>query len=188
MYLQKMPPGVFHFRKAMPRDLTGAGYPCHIKISLLTKDQSLAINRNLDIVKVTHELCVTNKTSYPTFKSQLDSKVDTFRGDYVSSGLMGVTVAEGGQVHAVHTKFCSMRMCWIFLSMTSHSRTLFPDGDATIASDLPIYDILPKPGSTILTLCDLIIEATSLGRIMGKPKGKIANWKRYNLALALCDS
>ncbi|CZF86185.1 hypothetical protein GMA8713_04218 [Grimontia marina] len=36
MYLQKMPSGVFHFRKDMPRDLTGIGYPCHIKISLLT--------------------------------------------------------------------------------------------------------------------------------------------------------
>lgn len=110
MYLQKMPSGVFHFRKAMPRDLTGIGYPCHIKISLLTKDRSLAISRNLDIAKVVHELLARSpEASYPTFKSQLDSRVDALRREYSSSGLVRVTAAESGQVHATYSRLCSMQ-------------------------------------------------------------------------------
>ncbi|CZF86184.1 site-specific integrase [Grimontia marina] len=46
---------------------------------------------------------------YLTFKSELDRQVDTLRRAYVSSGLVLITAADSGQVHATYSRLCSMQ-------------------------------------------------------------------------------
>ncbi|GIB00678.1 integrase [Vibrio cholerae] len=46
MYLQKAPNGVYQTRICIPKTLRGSGYPFDIKVNLLTKDRSQAIERN----------------------------------------------------------------------------------------------------------------------------------------------
>lgn len=49
MYLQKAPNGVYQTRVCIPKPLRAFGYPFDIKVSLLTKERSEAIERNFRI-------------------------------------------------------------------------------------------------------------------------------------------
>ncbi|MEZ8311764.1 tyrosine-type recombinase/integrase [Vibrio splendidus] len=88
MYLQKAPNGVYQTRICIPKLLRKAGYPFDIKVSLLTKERSEAIERNFTIAHYIKSAISQIETSTPPsfslFKVKLNKHIDAIRNNFKS--------------------------------------------------------------------------------------------------------
>ncbi|HCG5571193.1 TPA: tyrosine-type recombinase/integrase [Vibrio parahaemolyticus] len=88
MYLQKAPNGVYQTRICIPKQLREFGYPFDIKVSLLTKERSEAIERNFKIascIKIAiSQIDLTNPVLFPKFKVVLHQQMETLRKSFCS--------------------------------------------------------------------------------------------------------
>ncbi|MBE4194041.1 tyrosine-type recombinase/integrase [Vibrio parahaemolyticus] len=88
MYLQKAPNGVYQTRICIPKTLRGAGYPFDIKVSLLTKDRSQAIERNFKMASCIKlalgQVELTKPVAFQKFKVVLHRQIDELRESFSS--------------------------------------------------------------------------------------------------------
>ncbi|EPJ2721468.1 hypothetical protein ACTHEH_001462 [Vibrio vulnificus] len=88
MYLQKAPNGVYHTRICIPKALRESGYPFDIKVSLLTKERSEAIERNFKVascIKVAiNQVDMVNPVLFPKFKLALNQQIEVLRKSFSS--------------------------------------------------------------------------------------------------------
>ncbi|MBE3659038.1 integrase [Vibrio navarrensis] len=88
MYLQKAPNGVYQTRICIPKPLREFGYPFDIKVSLLTKERSEAIERNFKMascIKIAiSQIDLTNPVLFPKFKVVLHQQMETLRKSFCS--------------------------------------------------------------------------------------------------------
>ncbi|WP_261816981.1 tyrosine-type recombinase/integrase [Vibrio gallicus] len=81
MYLLKHPSGTYYIRICLPKSLRDFGFPFDVKSSLLTKDRSIAIERNcLLTLKLRQFLqSLTTETSLDVFKDAVLTIIDECR-------------------------------------------------------------------------------------------------------------
>ncbi|EGQ7798840.1 tyrosine-type recombinase/integrase [Vibrio parahaemolyticus] len=83
MYLLKLPSSVYYHRSPVPTVLRERGFPSEIRLSLLTKDRSIALQRNIQIsLIVKQHLIHANQDDTLTFeqvKSDLYEEVSLYR-------------------------------------------------------------------------------------------------------------
>ncbi|CDU08787.1 conserved hypothetical protein [Vibrio coralliirubri] len=83
MYLLKSTNGLYFSRVCTPKPLLKQGYPFDIKVSLMTKDRHVAIQRNFDIaacIKQAFFACQTlHPIPYKDFKSALNQRIQAIR-------------------------------------------------------------------------------------------------------------
>ncbi|EEZ86795.1 conserved hypothetical protein [Vibrio harveyi 1DA3] len=88
MYLQKAPNGVYQTRICIPKALRESGYPFDIKVSLLTKERSEAIERNFKVascIKVAiNQVDMANPVLFPKFKLALNQQIEVLRKSFSS--------------------------------------------------------------------------------------------------------
>ncbi|EGR0314836.1 TPA: tyrosine-type recombinase/integrase [Vibrio parahaemolyticus] len=88
MYLQKAPNGVYQTRICIPKTLRGSGYPFDIKVSLLTKDRSQAIERNFKMASCIKlalgQVELTKPVAFQKFKVVLHRQIDELRESFSS--------------------------------------------------------------------------------------------------------
>ncbi|WP_318480604.1 hypothetical protein [Photobacterium leiognathi] len=86
MYLQKAPNGAYQTRVCIPKPLRAFGYPFDIKVSLLTKERSEAIDRNLKIascIKVAiSRIDQVKPASFRVFKHTLSQHIALLRQSF----------------------------------------------------------------------------------------------------------
>ncbi|MCE3219227.1 tyrosine-type recombinase/integrase [Vibrio diabolicus] len=89
MYLQKAPNGVYQTRICIPKLLREFGYPFDIKVSLLTKERSDAIERNFktaSCIKGALSLIDHNQPPlFSAFKATLDKRIEALRFSFTST-------------------------------------------------------------------------------------------------------
>ncbi|UOE82702.1 tyrosine-type recombinase/integrase [Vibrio cyclitrophicus] len=89
MYLQKAPNGVYQTRICIPKLLRKAGYPFDIKVSLLTKERSEAIERNFTIAhcikSAISQIETSNPPTFSLFKVSLNKHIDAIRNNFKSA-------------------------------------------------------------------------------------------------------
>ncbi|TOA19757.1 integrase, partial [Vibrio parahaemolyticus] len=89
MYLQKAPNGVYQTRICIPKLLREFGYPFDIKVSLLTKERSDAIERNFktaSCIKGALSLIDHNQPPlFSVFKATLDKRIEALRFSFTST-------------------------------------------------------------------------------------------------------
>ncbi|QPL55597.1 MULTISPECIES: DUF6538 domain-containing protein [Vibrio] len=71
MYLLKLPSSVYYHRSPVPVSLRERGFPNEVRLSLLTKDRQIALERNIHVslaVKQKFSLAFTDDTLIPIWK------------------------------------------------------------------------------------------------------------------------
>lgn len=91
MYLQKAPNGVYQTRVCIPKPLRAFGYPFDIKVSLLTKERSEAIDRNFKIascIKVAiSRIDQVKPASFRVFKHTLSQHIAVLRQSFTVNSM-----------------------------------------------------------------------------------------------------
>ncbi|QXC58348.1 hypothetical protein KSS82_09815 [Vibrio mimicus] len=89
MYLQKSPNSVYQTRICIPKPLREFGYPFDIKVSLLTKKRSEAIERNFKTAScIKGALTLVDHNQPPlfsAFKATLDKRIEALRFSFTST-------------------------------------------------------------------------------------------------------
>ncbi|ELA7336903.1 TPA: tyrosine-type recombinase/integrase [Vibrio parahaemolyticus] len=88
MYLLKLPSSVYYHRSPVPVSLRERGFPNEVRLSLLTKDRQIALERNIHVslaVKQKFSLALTDDTlTYNDIKEILIQKLSELRDGYVA--------------------------------------------------------------------------------------------------------
>ncbi|TOA61965.1 integrase [Vibrio parahaemolyticus] len=88
MYLLKLPSSVYYHRSPVPVSLRERGFPNEVRLSLLTKDRQIALERNIHVslaVKQKFSLAFTDDTlTYNDIKEILIQKLSELRAGYVA--------------------------------------------------------------------------------------------------------
>ncbi|ELB2150097.1 tyrosine-type recombinase/integrase [Vibrio parahaemolyticus] len=88
MYLLKLPSSVYYHRSPVPTTLRERGFPNEVRLSLLTKDRQIALERNMHlslVVKQSFETALSDDAlSYNDIKETLYQKLSELRDDYVA--------------------------------------------------------------------------------------------------------
>lgn len=83
MYLLKSQNGIYFSRVCTPKPLIKHGYPFDIKVSLMTKDRNVAIQRNFDIAACIKQAFFASQTLHPIpfddFKQALNERIEAIR-------------------------------------------------------------------------------------------------------------
>ncbi|WP_229617265.1 site-specific integrase [Vibrio parahaemolyticus] len=88
MYLLKLPSSVYYHRSPVPTALRERGFPNEVRLSLLTKDRQIALERNIHVslaVKQKISLALADDTlTYNDIKETLYQKLSELRHGYVA--------------------------------------------------------------------------------------------------------
>ncbi|EJB8584481.1 site-specific integrase [Vibrio parahaemolyticus] len=88
MYLLKLPSSVYYHRSPVPASLRERGFPNEVRLSLLTKDRNVALERNIYLslaVKQSFENALSDDSlSYTDIKETLYQKLSELRHGYVA--------------------------------------------------------------------------------------------------------
>ncbi|TOL31951.1 integrase [Vibrio parahaemolyticus] len=88
MYLLKLPSSVYYHRSPVPVSLRERGFPNEVRLSLLTKDRQIALERNIHVslaVKQKISLALVDDTlTYNDIKETLYQKLSELRDGYVT--------------------------------------------------------------------------------------------------------
>ncbi|ASM96273.1 tyrosine-type recombinase/integrase [Vibrio vulnificus] len=89
MYLLKLPSSVYYHRSPVPVSLRERGFPNEIRLSLLTKDRNVALERNIHVslaMKQSFESALTDDAlTYNDIKDALNQKISSLRDSYTVS-------------------------------------------------------------------------------------------------------
>ncbi|EKF6807171.1 tyrosine-type recombinase/integrase [Vibrio parahaemolyticus] len=88
MYLLKLPSSVYYHRSPVPTALRARGFPNEIRLSLLTKDRNVALERNMHLslaVKQSFDSALSDDAlTYNDIKEALNQKISALRDGYVA--------------------------------------------------------------------------------------------------------
>ncbi|EOV2003331.1 tyrosine-type recombinase/integrase, partial [Vibrio parahaemolyticus] len=89
MYLLKLPSSVYYHRSPVPTTLRERGFPNEVRLSLLTKDRQIALERNIHVslaMKQSFESALTDDAlTYNDIKAALNQKISALRDSYTVS-------------------------------------------------------------------------------------------------------
>lgn len=99
MYLIKLPSSVYYHRTPVPTTLRERGFSNEVRLSLLTKDRQIALERNIHVSLVMKQsfesALIDNALTYNDIKDVLNQKVSVLRDSYTavsSSQVMRLSV------------------------------------------------------------------------------------------------